>query len=336
VIGTGASAIQFVPQIAPKVGAMHVFQRTPPWIMPKEDRAMTSRELWAFDRLPGAHWLRRTGLYWKMESRVIPLSYSPNLARMGEDIGKKHIAHHVKDPALRARLTPDYRLGCKRVLLSNDYYPALTRPNVELVTDRITGIEPTGVRTADGSLREVDAIIYGTGFRVTDYLAPVRIVGRGGAELNDVWRVSPRSYLGIAVAGFPNLFLLMGPNTGLGHNSMIFMIEAQARYIAQSVAAMRRHGLATMEVRTAVQDAFRDELRRKLENTVWTSGCTAWYQTPDGEVLLWPGFSFDYWRRTRRVDFRDYEVNLVASSRYPRGGDRSTAARGAVATGGAP
>jgi cation diffusion facilitator CzcD-associated flavoprotein CzcO len=312
VIGTGASSIQFVPQIAPTVAQLHLFQRTPPWVMPKDDRAMTRRELWALDRLPGAHWLRRTGLYWRMETRVIPFNYAPKIAALAERVGKQHIARQISDPALRARLTPDYRLGCKRVLISNDYYPALNRANVEVVTDGIAGIEPTGVRTADGTLREVDAIIYGTGFRVADYLAPVHIVGRGGAVLNDVWRVSPRSYLGINVAGFPNLFLLMGPNTGLGHNSMIFMIEAQARYAVSSIQTMRRRGLASMDVRPAVQDAFRQELARKLKDTVWTSGCHAWYQTPDGEVLLWPGFSFDYWRRTRRVDLSQYELRSAA------------------------
>jgi cation diffusion facilitator CzcD-associated flavoprotein CzcO len=269
---------------------------------------MTARERWAFDRVPGAHWLRRTGLYWRMEGRATPLNYAPKLAAFAEKIGRRFIASQIADPALRARVTPDYRLGCKRVLISNDYYPALTRPNVDLVTDRIAAVEPSGIRTVDGTLREVDAIIYGTGFRVTEYLAPIRILGRGGRVLADTWRESPRSYLGITISGYPNLFLLMGPNTGLGHNSMVFMIEAQARYIVQSIRAMRRRGLVSMDVRAEVQDAFRDELARKLKDTVWTSGCSAWYQTPSGEVLLWPGFSFDYWRRTRRVDLSDYRV----------------------------
>jgi cation diffusion facilitator CzcD-associated flavoprotein CzcO len=164
------------------------------------------------------------------------------------------------------------------------------------------------VRTADGTLHELDALICGTGFRVSDYLAPIRIIGRGGAELNDAWRTSPRNYLGITVNGFPNLFLLMGPNTGLGHNSMIFMIEAQARYAVAAIAAMRDRKLRAIDVKPEVEAAFRAELAGKLEDTVWTSGCASWYQTPDGEVLLWPGFTFDYWRRTRRVDLADYDV----------------------------
>ncbi|HUJ57916.1 MAG TPA: NAD(P)/FAD-dependent oxidoreductase [Kofleriaceae bacterium] len=307
VIGTGASAIQFVPQIAPKAAELHVFQRTPPWIVPKRDRVMSEAERWMFEHVPGAHYLRRTGLYWLMESRVLGFAYAPKLLELAERLVKRSIAEQVADPALRARLTPDYRLGCKRVLISNDYYAALQRDNVELVTDAIRSITPRGVLTADGREREVDAIIYGTGFRVTEYLSSVRIVGRGGVELNDAWRTTLRNYLGITVSGFPNLFLLMGPNTGLGHNSMIFMIEAQARYATRALAAMRDRKLAFIDVRPEVEQAFRADLSRKMKNTVWTSGCTSWYQTPDGEVFLWPGATVDYWRRTRRVELADYE-----------------------------
>jgi len=312
VIGTGASTIQFVPQIAPRVAALSVFQRTPPWIVPKLDRPISDREQWVFEHVPGAHWLRRTGLYWRLESRVLGFAFAPKVLELYERTVGKHLAASVPDPVLRAQLTPSYRFGCKRVLISNDYYPALARDNVALVTDPIAAIEPTGVRTASGALHEVDAIVYGTGFKVIDYLSAIEVVGTGGRELNAVWRESVRNFLGINVSGFPNLFLLMGPNTGLGHNSMIFMIEAQARYAVQAITAMRRHSLASLDVLPRVEQAFRAELAGKLRNTVWTSGCNSWYMAPDGEVLLWPSFTFDYWRRTRRIDLRNYQVKALA------------------------
>jgi cation diffusion facilitator CzcD-associated flavoprotein CzcO len=312
VIGTGASAIQFVPQIAKRVQRLSLFQRTPPWIIPKPDRPIGSREQWLLEHVPGAHWLRRTGLYWLLESRVLGFAFAPKLGQLLERIVLAHLARSVPDRELRAKLTPDYRLGCKRVLISNDYYPALQRDNVALVTDAITAVERTGVRTADGRLHEVDALIYGTGFRVVDYISAMTIRGKAGLDLQSVWSESVRNYLGITVSGFPNLFLLMGPNTGLGHNSMIFMIEAQARYAVQAIASMRRHAIAALEVRPEVEHAFRTDLAKRMKNTVWTSGCSSWYMAPDGEVLLWPGFTFDYWRRTRRVDLDDFQTVSLA------------------------
>jgi cation diffusion facilitator CzcD-associated flavoprotein CzcO len=205
-------------------------------------------------------------------------------------------------------------------LISNDYYPALARHNVELVTDGIERIEKHGIRTRDGKLREVDAIIFGTGFRVVDYLSSMKIVGRRGADLNETWRAGVRNYLGINVNGFPNLWLLMGPNTGLGHNSMIFMIEAQVRYTVDAIRSMHRRSLATLDVRPDVEQAFRAEMAHKLQNTVWTSGCSSWYMAPDGDVLLWPGFTFDYWRRTRRIDLRSYEARYLADTSSPNAG----------------
>ena len=312
VIGTGASTIQIAPAIAPRVARLHVFQRTPPWIVPKADRPLGTRERWALEHVPGAHWLRRTGLYWRMESRVLAFAFGPRINRLAERLVRENLQRAVPDPELRRRLTPSYRLGCKRVLISNDYYPTLARPNVELVTDAIAAVEPSGVRTADGRLHEVDTIIFGTGFRVTDYMASIEVIGRGGRELNDVWRSEVRSYLGINVSGFPNLFLMMGPSTGLGHNSMIFMIEAQVHYAVRAILAMRRKGLAAIDVRPELEQAFRAELSRKLAGTVWTSGCRSWYMAPNGDVLLWPSFTFDYWRRTRRVPLSAYATRALA------------------------
>lgn len=323
VIGTGASTIQLVPEIAPKVDKLHVFQRTPAWILPKSDRPIGERERWLLANVPGAHWLRRTGLYWLFESRVLGFAFAPKINQLGERLVHKHLAARVADPALRAKLTPSYRMGCKRVLISNDYYPALCRDNVALVTDGIAAIEPRGIRTTDGAFHEVDTIIYGTGFKVVDYVASMKIVGRGDRELSEVWATEAvRNYLGINVSGFPNLYLLMGPNTGLGHNSMVFMIEAQARYIVDAIRAVRSRGLASIDVRPETEQAFRAELAHKLEGTVWTSGCNSWYMAPDGGVLLWPGFTFDYWWRTRRISLDGYRVVARApatrSSRTPR------------------
>jgi len=251
--------------------------------------------------------LRRTRLYWLMESRVLGFAYAPRLLALAEKLVLRELARAVPDPVLRAKLTPDYRLGCKRVLTSNDYYPALQRPNVELVTDGIERITPQGVRTVDGRDREVDVLVLGTGFQVTQYLSKVHIVGKHGITLDHEWRSSMRNYLGINISGFPNLFLLMGPNTGLGHNSMIFMIEAQARYAARAVATLRDQRLSYIDVRPEAEQAFRAELARKMANTVWTTGCSSWYQTPDGEVFLWPAASVDYWWRTRKLDLGAYE-----------------------------
>jgi cation diffusion facilitator CzcD-associated flavoprotein CzcO len=317
VVGTGASAIQFVPEIAARVKQLDVYQRTPPWIVPKADRPMSNAERWTFEHVPGAHWLRRTGLYWLFESRVLGFAFAPKLNAVLEKVVLQHLERSVPDPALRAQLTPAYRMGCKRVLISNDYYPALARDNVELITDGIERIEEHGIRTRDGQLREVDAIIFGTGFRVVDYVSSMRIIGRRGVDLNDAWQASVRNYLGINVAGFPNLFLLMGPNTGLGHNSMIFMIESQVHYAVDAIRAMHRNALASIDVRPDVEQAFRAEMTRKLSKTVWTSGCSSWYMAPDGDVLLWPGFTFDYWRRTRRIDLRSYEARGLAQSTAP-------------------
>ncbi len=307
VIGTGASAIQFVPQIAGKVSHLYVHQRTPPWIVPKRDREMTSVEQWAFENVPGAHWARRTALYWLMESRVVGFAYAPKVNELIEKVVTQHIKREVRDPVLRGKLMPSYRFGCKRVLISNEWYPALQRPNVEVVTDAIASITPRGVRTVDGTEREVDALILGTGFRVTEYLSSIHIVGRGGVDLNDAWRTSLRNYLGITVSGCPNLCVVMGPNTGLGHNSMIFMIEAQARYAASALATMRERGIASLDVRPEIEASFRADLARRMKNTVWTTGCQSWYQTPDGEVFLWPAATVDYWWKTRRVNLADYE-----------------------------
>jgi cation diffusion facilitator CzcD-associated flavoprotein CzcO len=307
VIGTGASTIQIVPAIAPVAGKLQVFQRTPPWIVPRMDRPFTAEEQATFARAPWIQRARRAAIYWQYEARVLGFTVDKRLLKLAETLAKKHLRSQIKDPALRAALTPSYSMGCKRILLSDDYYPALTRPNVDLVTTSITGIEPGGVRTSDGALHEADVIVYGTGFNVADYLTPIQLTGVGGRDLATTWRSSPEAYLGITVAGFPNLYLLMGPNTGLGHNSMIFMIEAQARYALQCIQALRDRRLISLDVRADTQSSFNTELQARFANTVWQTGCKSWYLTETGRnASLWPGATWDYWRRTRKVELEDF------------------------------
>ena len=308
IIGTGASAIQMVPELAGVAARLSVFQRSAAWVLPKPDHPIAGLTRTLYARVPGLQRLVRASLYWRLEWRALGFS-RPGVLKLAEPLVRRYIAAKVKDPALRAALTPNYRMGCKRILLSNDYYPALQRPGVEVVTTGIERIEATGVRTRDGVLHELDALVLGTGFRVNEYLSSIAITGPDGRELNASWRGTPGAYLGITVAGFPNLFLLMGPNTGLGHNSMIFMIEAQARYALQCIQTLQGRGLKALEVRPEVQDAFNAELQAKLRGSVWASGCHSWYLGEDGKnSALWPGFTVDYWRRTRTLHLEDYTL----------------------------
>jgi len=276
VIGTGASAIQFVPQIAADVAQLYLFQRTPPWVMPKMDRPIEDRERILFRHLPGYMWLLRKLIYWRLELLALAFIVNPKFMKRVEKIGRDHLAG-VANPALREKLTPEYMPGCKRILISNDYFPALNRANVELVTDSITEVREHSIVTADGKERPVDTIIYGTGFRATDFLTHLRILGRGGIDLNDTWREGAEAYYGITVTGYPNLFLLVGPNTGLGHNSIVFMIEAQVNYVMRCLDLMHNRGVTTMDLRPEVQAEFNHELQEHMKRTVWMSGCRSWY-----------------------------------------------------------
>jgi cation diffusion facilitator CzcD-associated flavoprotein CzcO len=304
VIGTGASAIQIVPSIAAGVARLHVFQRTAPWVMPRFDRAYRGWERRLLRAVPGWRRLVRAAVYWRLELFACALLRDGRARRFFERIGRWHLRRQVADPALRAQLAPDYRLGCKRVLLSDDYYPSLQRPNVELVTSPIATVTPAGIRTADGQERALDAIVFATGFRATDFLTPMRVFGADGAELSAQWRAGgAASHLGIEVAGFPNFFLLVGPNTGLGHNSIVFMIEAQVRYVLQCLEAMRRRNARSIVVTRGAQAAFTEEVQRRLQGTAWLAGCHSWYLSADGQnYTMWPGFTVEYWRRTRRPD----------------------------------
>lgn len=308
VIGTGASAIQFVPEIVPAVKRMHLFQRTAPWILPKPDGPFRNGVKRLFRALPFMRWLYRAWTYWLHELRAVGFVIDPRLMKAAEKIARAYVAKQVKDPALREKLTPDYTMGCKRILMSNDYYQTVQEPHVEVVTDGIERITATGIVTRDGTERPVDAIILGTGFTASEYLAPIHIVGRTGQDLNTAIQSKPETYLGITVHGFPNLFLMMGPNTGLGHNSMVFMIEAQARYAVQAIEALRERDLAYMDVRVPVQRAFNERIQAKLRKSVWSSGCQSWYLKDGHNATLWPGFTFQYWMETRALNLSDYQL----------------------------
>ena len=319
VIGTGASAIQFVPRIQPHVGTLNVFQRTPPWIMPHPGRPVRPRERRLFRSLPAVQRAVRGAIYWGRETYVLPFKYH-RLSRFPERIARAHLAKQVADPQLRAKLTPGYAIGCKRILMSNEYFPALQQPNVELVTEGIAELRPNGIVTADGVEHAVDAIVFGTGFRVTDMPAGERLHGRDGRLLGDVWREHGLQALrGTTVAGFPNLFMLVGPNTGLGHNSIVFMIESQIAYVLDALDTMDARGAAVVDTREEAQAAFNDALQAQMRGTVWTEGgCASWYLDAHGRnTTLWPGTSWSFHRATRRFDPAEHVLDAPVPRRAP-------------------
>jgi len=315
VIGTGASAIQFVPEIQPKVSALKIFQRTPPWIVPRRDRALTERERRTLRRSNVAQWLLRTRIYALREVMALPF-FDARIAKLGQRIAEKHLERSVRDSTLRAKLTPKYTMGCKRILLSDDYYPALAKPNVDVVTDSIVEIRPNGVVTSDGALHEVDTIIFGTGFHVQDYPFAKRVQGRGGRRLADTWKDRMTAHLGTTVSGYPNLFFLQGPNTALGHTSVITMLESQIEHVVNALRYLAKERLATVEPRLEAQNAFVADVDAKTRGTVWTSGgCKSWYLDAHGtNSTLWPGFTFTFKRRVERFDPSEY-VLMPRSSR---------------------
>lgn len=311
VIGSGASAIQFLPRIAPQVAHLDYYQRTPPWVLPKDDRRMKPWEQRLLGALPFLQKLWRWATYGMLEMRVVAFTRAPWLMKGVEWLALRQMRRHIDDPALLRRLTPSYRAGCKRILLANDYYPALARPNVEVVTERIREITPTGLVTQDGRLRPADVLIYATGFKVQELAAPGLYLDGEGRDLAERWRGAPQAFLGTAVPGYPNLFFIVGPNTGLGHNSIIYMIESQVRYIVDAILTMQRQGLREVRVRDDVTRRYNDRLQRLLQGTVWTSGgCKSWYLNAEGRnTTLWPTFTFLFRRRLSR--FRPQHYHCV-------------------------
>jgi cation diffusion facilitator CzcD-associated flavoprotein CzcO len=310
VIGTGASAIQFIPEIQPLVSKLHVFQRTPPWVMPRKDRPLAERRRRMFRRFPAAQRTVRASIYLLRELLVFGFRHL-RLAKYVERLALRHLERSVPDAALRAKLTPRYRIGCKRILVSDDYLPTLMRPNVELVTEGVAEVREHSVVGGDGVERLVDAIIFGTGFRVTEPPLAEHVRGRDGRTLAAVWDGSPRAHLGTTVTGFPNLFILMGPNTGLGHTSVLYMLEAQMEHLLSALRYMREHGVTVLEPRAEAQAAYAAEVQRRMKGTVWTAGgCASWYLDRKGRnSTLWPDFTWRFRRRVARLNPGEYVMS---------------------------
>jgi cation diffusion facilitator CzcD-associated flavoprotein CzcO len=316
VIGTGASAIQTVPNIQPIVEHLTVFQRTPPWVMPHNDRPITDFERRMYRRFPALQRVVRQGVYLSREVLVPGFVSNPKLMRLPQRVARRHLEKNVTDPDLRARLMPNYSFGCKRVLPSNEWYPALTKSNVTVVTDGIREVQPNGIASNDGVLHEIDTIVFATGFYVTDVRFAKIVRGRAGELMSDVWAGSPQAYRGTAVAGFPNLFIITGPNTGLGHNSLVYMIEAQLEYLMDAIKTMGRRGASRVEVRQEVQDAYNAELQSRMGRTVWNSGgCQSWYLDANGKnTTIWPDFTWRFRRQLQSFDADAFELTAPAST----------------------
>ncbi|HET6764017.1 MAG TPA: NAD(P)/FAD-dependent oxidoreductase [Longimicrobiaceae bacterium] len=325
VVGTGASAIQIVPAIQPVVSRLVLFQRTPPWVLPRHDAPLSVRTRRWMDRVPPLRRAVRGSLYGFRELFGLPFRH-PRLAALPERMARRHLREQVPDAALRRILTPSYAIGCKRILLSDDYYPALSQPNVQVVPTGLAEVRGDAVVGPDGVPHAVDAIIFATGFHVTDFPFAARIRGAGGRLLSDVWGASPKAHLGTTVAGFPNLFVLSGPNTGLGHTSVLLMIEAQVDHVLNALDHMQRNGIAAVAPTVDAQAAWITEVDRKMEGTVWTSGgCKSWYLDETGRnSTLWPGSVGSFVRRV--TPFRSEEYHLYPGP--PSHASRAAAARG--------
>jgi cation diffusion facilitator CzcD-associated flavoprotein CzcO len=307
VIGTGASAIQFIPEIAGQAAHLSVFQRTPPWVHARPDAEIPERVRTVFRRVPLAARAARDAIYLLLEARALGFTINPKLMAPLEELGRKHIEHQITDPELRAKVTPDYTIGCKRILLSSEYYPALQRPDVDLVTDGIREVTATGVVTSDGEEHPADVIIYATGFKVIESVTSLNVAGREGRKLTPE---GLEAYKGVTVAGFPNLFLVLGPNTGIGHTSAVFMIETQVQHVMSCLRMLARDHGDVIEVSEAAQRRYNTELQQRLGRSVWNAGgCNSWYLDAAGvNRTIWPGFTFEYWARTRRARRSAYTV----------------------------
>ncbi|KAA1397131.1 flavin-containing monooxygenase [Aeromicrobium ginsengisoli] len=309
VIGTGASAIQFIPIIAQETEHLTVFQRTPAWVLPKKDRPTPEWRKKLFATVPGATRAYRNALYWSLEARAIAFNGHLNVLPFAEKIVTRYIDKTIPDPELRAKLTPDYRLGCKRVLQSNTYYKTYLRDDVELSTDGVQEIVADGVIDGNGVKHEADIIIYGTGFHVIDAFDYLDVKGKNGVDLATQFREQGvETYMGMTIHGFPNLYFMLGPNTALGHNSVVFMIEQQTKFIVRMLDEMDRRGAVSAEPTQAAQDDFNEEIQRLVEKGIWTQGgCTSWYLDSQGKNrTIWPKFTFQYWWETRKVNAPDF------------------------------
>jgi cation diffusion facilitator CzcD-associated flavoprotein CzcO len=315
VVGTGASALQFIPAIQPDVAQMHVFQRTPPWVLPRHDGPISSTARSLFRKLPWLQKLARAQVYVHREALALGFLHPWLMART-QGKALKHMHAAVKDPVLRQKLTPDYTLGCKRILISNTYYPALAQTNVEVITDGVKQVMPEGVIGQDGAFRPVDTIIYGTGFQTKDLPFTHLIHDGKGRTLASAWQGSPKAYMGTTVHGFPNLYLLHGPNIGLGHTSVVYMLEAQARHIVGVIQLAQAKGCQAVEPTAQAQQRFLTRIEKMMRGTVWVAGgCESWYLDETGRnSSIWPGFTFSYAHAASKVAERDYAWRSPAAS----------------------
>ncbi|MCH8180353.1 MAG: NAD(P)/FAD-dependent oxidoreductase [Proteobacteria bacterium] len=312
IIGSGASAAQVIPAIAPEVKELHVFQRTPHWVLPRPDHVFSKLER-ALLGNKLIYKALRTAIYWALESRVIGFKYSKKMLNVvAQQAALKHIARQISDPALRQAVTPDYTIGCKRIILSSTLYPALCRPNVQLhpKDDGIAEINARGILTAKGQQIDLDLIVYSTGYDATDGVISYPVVGKGGRSVRDVWAEFPRAYLGTAMPGFPNFFIVTGPNTGIGHTSAIFVIEAQMEYIRRAISAVQKQGAKAIEVKPQAEADYTTMIHREMKQTVWQSGgCTSWYKSKSGHVIaMFPGFSFTFRQMAKAFKPHDHLI----------------------------
>jgi cation diffusion facilitator CzcD-associated flavoprotein CzcO len=316
-VGSGATAVQVVPEIQPRLAKLHLFQRTPPWVVPHPDHAVRPEMRALYRRLPALQRLSRACIYALRESYVPGITRDRRWLKGQAALARLQLRRQVHDPDLRRRLTPDYEIFCKRIVLSDRWYPAIQEPNVELVSDGIGELREHSIVGRDGDEREIDTLIFATGFKPAELPIAERIRGREGNSLAEAWGGSPQAYLGTSVAGFPNLVLFYGPNLNLGHSSIVYMLESQMNYALDALRTMRLRGAAEFEVRPGAQAAFNEEIQARLEDTVWnTGGCGSWYLDRNGRnSIQWPGFTFEYRRRTRRFDAEAYR--LAAPSGAP-------------------
>jgi cation diffusion facilitator CzcD-associated flavoprotein CzcO len=309
VIGTGASAIQVVPEIVDDVAQLQLYQRTPPWVVPRTNDELPPRLRKALENIPGVRLALRGGIYGLQEALAFSMTKRPALLKAGELLGKWNIRRSVKDRELRRKLTPRYQIGCKRILNSSTYYDAVVNSKTELITDGIARFTPDGIVTADGKERKVDVIVYATGFHVSDSFKYVEIKGLNGEDLGDRFnREGPIAHRGTTIADVPNAFMLLGPNTGLGHNSMVYMIESQIHYVAEGIKAVEKAGAEALAPTRAAQDAYNAALQEKLGHSVWnTGGCSSWYLDEHGNNrVLWGGYTWQYRLATRKLDPTEY------------------------------
>jgi len=311
VIGTGASGVQVIPALAPDVESLNVFQRTPHWVLTRPDRILSKKERKFIHAYPFITSIYRELMYWKLESRMLAFKGNLKLINKIQQWALTYLKRKVKDPELRKKLTPDFMLGCKRVLLTSEYYPTMQRDNVHLETDGIEEINETGLLTKSGKQIDVDLIVFATGFHASEHNIPYPIIGRNGLSVQEAWKDGAHAYIGTVVPNFPNLFILVGPNTGIGHTSALHIMESQMKYIMETLKAMRINHWKTVEIKEDVEIAYNDKIQKQLAKTVWQiGGCKSWYQTESGKnTTLYPTYSFVFRKATSKFKKEEHLVS---------------------------